>query len=256
MSAHPQDPQRRLQAVAAVLVAFAALGLVAVSASSGRTQTLTPITTPSSAAAPSELPSPGPTEAAPPAAPEPGSTWSLPRWLVTVLVLLCLAGVFAYLLRLARSDRLRWRWQWPRGAEPVPDAAGGPPPDRAMTGALAQAADAGLVQLADGPPRDAVIACWVLLEGAAATAGTARRPAETSTELTARVLREHRVSGDVLSRLADLYREARYSAHPLGEDARAAARAALGQVRRELVGTAAAAGAAAPAGTPGDGGVR
>lgn len=79
-----------------------------------------------------------------------------------------------------------------------------------------------------------MVACWVRLEQAAARAGTARHPAQTAAELTARVLAAHRVAPDTLRRLADPYREARSSRHVLDERARDEARAALEQIRQEL----------------------
>jgi hypothetical protein len=91
-----------------------------------------------------------------------------------------------------------------------------------------------LARLADGPVTDAIVACWVGLEQAAAQAGTQRRPAETSAELTERVLADHQVTPDTLRRLAELYREARFSGHPLGATVREDARILFEQVRTEL----------------------
>jgi hypothetical protein len=241
MPVRPPSVESRARPVAAVAVALAALALVALAARSGRTQTLTPITVQSAATSPASLPTPRVSEAPPPPPPESGGGFSLPNAVYVALLLLGVAALLAYAAWLLRRADTRWRW-WRRPVppEPAPDPDAGPAPDPAMTGALAGAVDEGLRRLAEGPPRDAVIACWVLLERTAGEAGTARRPAETTAELTARVLREHRVSAAALGRLADLYREARYSSHPLGEDARALARDALARVRRELAGTEAA----------------
>jgi hypothetical protein len=226
---------RTAQTVAALVVAVAALALVAVAARSGRPETLTPVTARSRTAIPTvtatlERPSPEP-----PASSSAG--WVAPHWMIVFLALLamaCLLGFAAWLFRRSRGGRRLWWW---RGQPaPAPELAPDPRPDPAVTGALADAVDAGLRRLDEGAARDAVIACWVLLESAAAEAGTARRPAETAAELTTRVLHQHRVTADVLHRLADLYREARYSSHLLGEDARKQARAALAQVRVELAG--------------------
>ncbi len=60
------------------------------------------------------------------------------------------------------------------------------------------------------------------------------RPSETSAELTVRVLHHLDVDPRPVARLAALYREARFSEHELGEDARADARTALEQLRRDL----------------------
>jgi hypothetical protein len=233
------DAEGRLRAAAAVVVALAALGLVAVASRSGRTETLTPITARSGAATPAVDRTLTPRASPPPSPPaESGRGWT-PPGILYVLIVLALAGLVGYLGWRAYRSRGRPRW-WSgraRAAEPRPDPRSDPGPDRVVAGALTDAVDAGLRQLDEGAARDAVIACWVLLERTAAEAGSARRPAETAAELTARVLRQHQVSADALSRLADLYREARYSAHPLGEAARDQARTALAQVRRELAGT-------------------
>jgi len=100
--------------------------------------------------------------------------------------------------------------------------------------ALAEAVDETLVTIERGETRDAIIACWLRLEDVAADVGVARRPAETAADLTERVLATHQVSAATLSRLADLYREARFSTHQLDASARIEARAALEQVRAEL----------------------
>ena len=94
--------------------------------------------------------------------------------------------------------------------------------------------DAGLRELEYGGPGEGVVACWVEVERAAADAGTHRAPPETPSELAGRLIDRHDISSGPLLRLADLYREARYSRHTLPESARAEARAALVQVRDEL----------------------
>jgi Domain of unknown function (DUF4129) len=75
----------------------------------------------------------------------------------------------------------------------------------AVRGALAE-----LRARAGGPPADAVVAAWVVLEGAAAKAGSARQAHQTPTEFTAAVLAEHTVDKDALRRLCRLYQRARF----------------------------------------------
>lgn len=145
--------------------------------------------------------------------------------LVALFVLVFLVLVFPALRRPTRARRGRSR----RGE---PDVEGAEVESGRQV--LAEAVGGGLRDVERGEPRDAVVACWLRLEDAAALAGTARRPAETAGELTARVLAAHRVAPDTLRRLADLYREARYSRHPLDERARDEARAALERIRAEL----------------------
>ncbi len=82
--------------------------------------------------------------------------------------------------------------------------------------------------------RDGIVACWVLLEEAAAAAGVVRRPAETPTEFVVRFLHTLDVDPRPVAQLAGLYREARFSTHPMGADARRQAEDALAAVHEEL----------------------
>jgi hypothetical protein len=119
----------------------------------------------------------------------------------------------------------------------VPLATGAAPrPDAVDSAPLVDAVQAGLRELSYGGPGEGVIACWVLLERAAADAGTHRAQPDTPSELAGRLIDRHDVSPGPLLRLAELYREARYSRHVLPESARAEARAALEQVADELAG--------------------
>ncbi len=99
---------------------------------------------------------------------------------------------------------------------------------------LAEAVDTGLARIDSGTATYAVIACWVALEEASASAGLARDPAETPAEFTVRVLGVGGISEPELIRLGELYREARYSTHGSTEQARTEARAALLRLRDEL----------------------
>jgi len=220
--------------VAAALLAVAALGLVAVAARSGRTPSFSAVTTRTPAPTPTttvtETAGPTPTTLSP--TPAGGNGWVLPGTTFVIVALAALAyliGFWAWLLHRSRGGRLTRR-QLPRPGQ----AAATGEPDPMVAGELAGAVDAGLRRVAEGEPRDAIVACWVLLERAAADAGVERRPAETPSELTERVLAAHRVNPATLGRLADLYREARYSRHELGEPAREQARSALEHVRGEL----------------------
>jgi hypothetical protein len=111
-----------------------------------------------------------------------------------------------------------------------------PPHEAPPTGsrAVAEAVDEGLEALAGGPVDDVIVACWVRLEDAAAAGGAGRRPSETPAELAVRVLEGFRAPPASVDRLLDLYRAARYSRHPLGEDDRAAAIAALADIRQAI----------------------
>jgi hypothetical protein len=106
--------------------------------------------------------------------------------------------------------------------------------ERVKAERLAEAVDTGLAQIDTGTASDAVIACWVALEEAAASAGVPRDPSETPAEFTVRVLGVGGISEPELIRLGELYREARYSTHGSSEPARTEARAALLRLRDEL----------------------
>lgn len=158
-----------------------------------------------------------------------------PEWLQILVWIIggaIAAGIVAlavlFLIRLLRQ----LKWQRVRRQEDDDDFAEMTPEDVAR--ALTEAVDETLLTIERGETRDAIIACWLRLEDVAADAGVEKTPAETAAELTERVLSTHQVSRQTLSRLADLYREARFSAHPLGDDARQEARDALEQIRREL----------------------
>lgn len=111
------------------------------------------------------------------------------------------------------------------------------------------ALDAGLVELddRDTDPRTAVIACWVRLEETADEAGVPRLAGDTPTDLVSRLLRGDPTAGvpaiasvDVLDGFAHVYREARYATHPVDEQMRDQARAALRRLRGELTSLSAA----------------
>ena len=88
--------------------------------------------------------------------------------------------------------------------------------------------------LAHGEPRNAIVACWLQLEDDVAAAGWPRDAAETSAEYTTRVLAAAGLDGEAVAALADLYRAARFSTHPLGEADRSRATAALHAVHGSL----------------------
>ncbi len=75
---------------------------------------------------------------------------------------------------------------------------------------------------------------WVDLEESAAASRLARRPAETPLEYVARVLATWDVDIAALAELANLYREARFSSHPMGSRERERALRALDQVHQDL----------------------
>lgn len=229
---------RSAPAVAVALVlGIAVVGLVLLASSSGtvrpateatlsvaRPDSPTPTASPSVGATTSTAPKSG-------AEPKPAAA---PGWLKAVLQAAAY-GIGALAL-LALLYPLRAALRLLRDVE-LPHAE----PDRThwekvQVDHLAAAVDAGLAAVESGTADDGVIACWVALEDAAAAAGAPRAPSETPAEFTVRVLgvADGGVSRAELTRLAELYREARFSTHGSGEEARTEARTALVRVRSDL----------------------
>lgn len=100
--------------------------------------------------------------------------------------------------------------------------------------ALVEKADELQALMLEGSPRNAIVSCWVALEEACSQAGVARHPAETSVEFTTRVLGSFSLDEGSVTQLAGLYREARFSAHALDEQHRAAALGCLREVQAQL----------------------
>ena len=88
--------------------------------------------------------------------------------------------------------------------------------------------------LRGGDPRNAIVAAWLRFEVQGDSAGIGRRPWETSSEYALRILDLVAADSGAVNRLAGLYREARFSEHPITEDHRAEALAALAAVRHSL----------------------
>jgi hypothetical protein len=168
-----------------------------------------------------------------------GTSLRVVLYVLLGILILGLVAVVGYLVRLwLRSlDRTKPRLLVRRDR---PDA----PALRGDEAEMLAAVDAGLAELTDtdGDPRRAVIACWVRLERAAAAAGTPRAPGDSPTDLVARLLGAHQVSRQVLSALARVYREARFTTHPIDQQMRRTALDALSQVRTELASGVAAHG--------------
>jgi len=230
----------------AVAAGVAALALVAVVTASGPVDI---VTQPLRGSAPSVLLTPPPsaatstsTSAATDLLPPLDSLPTLPPVLIAVIQLV-VAVLVGWILAL--MARYAWR-SFPRVSTRAvvrrPLTALPPVPDE-----LVDSADGRLARLQEGSPRNAIVACWVDLEEAAAGAGLPRRPYETSAEYTVRVLRTWDIAPDAMGALAELYREARYSRHPLTEAHRQAAVDRLTAVHDDLRRVAATATATATA---------
>jgi hypothetical protein len=152
--------------------------------------------------------------------------------LAVLIVVTVVVAITLYLMLTARDSIPFLR----RRREP---AAPPPGPVPATAEQVRAAVEVGLADLADeSDPRRAVIACWLRLEALAERAGAGRQPSDTASDLVARMLDEHLLSAGggrrAVEELAAVYRLARYAPHPVGEDARDTARAALERLRAEL----------------------
>lgn len=100
----------------------------------------------------------------------------------------------------------------------------------AVSGDASQRLDA----LSVGTPAQGIIAAWTHLEATLHESGLPLPPSRTSTEVSVDVLRRFSVDESTLRTLADLYREARWSRHPLTEDDRTRAAQAYGALDKAL----------------------
>jgi hypothetical protein len=178
-------------------------------------------------------------EATDPVVPPGMQSQEVPGWLeiaiqvIAVTMASILLGFLLYVLWMVWANRRRRR---------VARRRPGPVPDHAVHDAfldeahreLTEATTDQLTALRAGAPRNAIVACWVALEAAVERAGVVRDAAETSSELTARVVDSLGVDGATVAALADLYREARFSVHQLDEGHRARAIELLRQISADL----------------------
>jgi hypothetical protein len=171
--------------------------------------------------------------------PPPGNPWPL----------LALFAVFALAAGLLIGYRRR-------GRPPPPPEPGAVPGAAPLAAALAAGAQA----LHEDPdPRTAIIGCYAAMERSLADAGLPPRLADTPAEVLGRATEGGLVrSGWAAATLTGLFRQARYSSHPMTEADRAAAIAALARVQADLDDGALARAGAGPSGTaqadPGGGG--
>ena len=109
----------------------------------------------------------------------------------------------------------------------TPDADDAPDLDlEALAMAVTTESSERLAALSAGTPAQGIVAAWSHLEATLHRAGVPLPASRTSTEVSVDVLRRFAVDPDTLATLAGLYREARWSRHPLTEDDRARAAAA------------------------------
>jgi Domain of unknown function (DUF4129) len=179
----------------------------------------------------------------------PDSTTTLPRggsslpgaaWLGTVLRY----ALFAWLLLLVYRG-VRWlledlaarRYREPPREVVDFDVLDDPTP---LVEEMQRDATAQFELLLGGKPRNAIVAAWDRFEEQAERVGSARKPWETSSEFTLRLLEVVSAAPAAVSRLAALYREARFSEHEITESKRQAAVEALHDIHASIGTTAGA----------------
>ncbi|MFB7617584.1 DUF4129 domain-containing protein [Kitasatospora sp. NPDC056181] len=192
----------------------------------------------------------------PPPVPTDPSSGGLLKALVAVVIGgLVIAVAVAFVILLVQVWR---RLRISRNRLPAPLPAAPARPEEVLAAAVAT----GRRALSGDDARAAVIACYAAMEGSLAASGTARRACDSPTELLERAVADDHVDRGSAEALTGLFREARYSTHPMGDghvrraqdalDAIAAHLAARAQAPSEPVpaaGTAAGTGAGTAAGT-------
>lgn len=187
-------------------------------------------------AAPSPEPDPGSSSAAdseppppPPGSEPPVSNAALGYFAAAaaLFVLLSVIGAMA-----GRNARRR-----PTTVVATDDEGDGDAPSTSRTQSLARAAERGLIEIGDlsREPREAIIACYAAMERELGKSpGAMPQDSDTPTEVLARAVDRRLLHGESATELVDLFEEARFSTHVMGEDHRDAAVRVLRLVLREL----------------------
>jgi hypothetical protein len=122
------------------------------------------------------------------------------------------------------------------GPEPEPEPDGDDEAEAAN--ALAGAVDVAGEQLGRyDDERTAILAAYRAMESQLAAVGAVRRPSDTPTDYLRRAVATAHVSRGAAGRLTDLFREARFSTHPMPPGSRDDAARALRQVAADLTRT-------------------
>lgn len=144
-------------------------------------------------------------------------------WLMIAFALIILAIVVRVLQWLLRRD---WEESGPPDEDEEIDDLG------LLLSATSETTRA--AALTEGEPRNTVVRCWVALEDAAAASGLERNPAETAAEFTRRFLGTWEVDEATTRELAELYREARFSRHPVAPPVAERAVELVGSIHDQL----------------------
>jgi hypothetical protein len=167
---------------------------------------------------PAEVPTPPHVQA--------GDDGAIPTWFtVTMTVLLAL---YALALIVLAAMHRRGREEHESLAESPEDEIGSSADWQVVLPVdLGDAARAQLAVLHLGTPRNAVVACWMSLRTATVRAGMPEVASETSEEFMVRAMESLWLDPPAITVLAALYREARFSEHPMTETHRDRAGSAL-----------------------------
>lgn len=151
-------------------------------------------------------------------------------WTFVVAVLATILALIVFFVMLIRDQRGPRRQRVQREAVAFTTLDGPARLVEAITGDAEQQDEL----LREGDPRNAIVAAWQRFEVQGASVGVGRRSWETSSEYAIRILDLVAADSGAVNRLAGLYREARFSDHPLTEDHRSRALEALAGIRRSL----------------------
>lgn len=175
-------------------------------------------------------PGPSPTPDTEPGADPPPAPGPAP----VLLYFICAAVLFVLMGAFAAVARRRAR---PHPVPAQPESAYEEAPSESRTQTLARAAERGLVEIGDlsREPREAIIACYAAMERELGKSpGAIPQDSDTPTEVLGRAVDLRLVRGGSAGELVDLFEEARFSTHVMGEDHREAAVRVLRMVLREL----------------------
>jgi hypothetical protein len=186
-------------------------------------------------------PLPHPTTASPSAGSAPGLVRPgldlMPVLEIGVVVLLAVLVVVV----------LVWLARWLRGAARTPFVTSSAPAPKQDEERLADAISAGRLALQGDDTRAAVIACYAAMEASLADNGLGRHDADSPSDLLGRATSAGLLDGTAPETLADLFREARFSRHPMGRTHQDRARDALEEIDAHLAARRARADAEADA---------
>ncbi|HEX3221308.1 MAG TPA: DUF4129 domain-containing protein [Nocardioides sp.] len=152
-------------------------------------------------------------------------------WAIRLAVVVALLWLLYRGIRRLREVTWRVRRPAPKAEQVDFDVLDDPEP---LAEEMRRDAEDQFALLLGGSPRNAIVACWDRFEEQAERVNAARRPWETSSEFTLRLLDAVSADPFAVSRLEGLYREARFSAHDIDEARRESAVEALRAIQASL----------------------